>query len=493
MVVSVLVAGVLVGGPVGRNGGAAAVTASPQPAFYTYQAPGGAGTAGQRVIALTFDDGPGPYTLQVVNVLRQYHVPATFFEIGENAAHDPAITKQVGADGFPVQDHTWNHPDLTTIPVSGFPTQIDQTQAEIESLTGVAPACVRPPYDAWNATVLQQLTARHLTTMSYSIDPRDWSNPGTSAIVARVVEAATPGGVVDLHDGANAAETVAALPQMISQLRAKGYSFVSICGAPAAPARQQQSAVYSPGQAPAAGAPVISDRPFVGIAGAPALNGYWLTAGDGGVFSFGGVRFYGSTGAVHLVEPIVAMAATPDERGYWLVAADGGVFGFGDARFYGSIGGVRLAQPIIGITSTPDGRGYWLAASDGGIFGFGDARFYGSTGGIRLTQPVVGMAATGDGRGYWLVAADGGMFGFGDAGFFGSTGGIHLAHPVVAAAATSDSRGYWLLAADGGVFGFGDARFFGSGVGRSPAGRFFGIAPGLGGQGYLLASAHPPA
>ena len=71
------------------------------------------------------------------------------------------------------------------------------------------------------------------------------------------------------------------------------------------------------------------------------------------------------------------MAATPDGGGYWLVASDGGIFTFGDARFFGSMGCTPLNQPIVGMAATPDGGGYWLVASDGGIFAFGDARLLG--------------------------------------------------------------------------------------------------------------------
>lgn len=143
---------------------------SPQPAFYTYQAPGGASTYTKRVIALTFDDGPGAYTPQVLSVLEKYHVPATFFEIGENVVQYPQYTRMLAAAGYPVEDHTWTHPDLSLIPVSDFPYEIDQTQNEIRSLTGVTPTCVRPPYDDWDTTVLDQIAERGLTTMSYSIN-----------------------------------------------------------------------------------------------------------------------------------------------------------------------------------------------------------------------------------------------------------------------------------------------------------------------------------
>jgi hypothetical protein len=77
---------------------------------------------------------------------------------------------------------------------------------------------------------------------------------------------------------------------------------------------------------------------------------------------------------------------------YWLVASDGGIFSFGGAQFYGSTGNIVLNKPIVGMAATKDGGGYWMVASDGGIFSFGDAQFYGSTGNITLNKPIVGMA-----------------------------------------------------------------------------------------------------
>ena len=188
-----------------------------------------------------------------------------------------------------------------------------------------------------------------------------------------------------------------------------------------------------------AGTAQVIEVPCNAPSGAP--HGYYLTASDGGVFTFGNVPFCGSTGAIGLNKPVVGMAATHDAGGYWLVASDGGIFSFGDAAFYGSTGAIHLNQPIVGMAATPDGKGYWLVAADGGIFSFGDAAFYGSTGAIHLNQPIVGMAATPDGKGYWLVASDGGIFSFGDAAFYGSTGAIHLNQPIVGMAATHDGEG----------------------------------------------------
>ncbi len=203
------------------------------------------------------------------------------------------------------------------------------------------------------------------------------------------------------------------------------------------------------------------NSPVVGMAATSGGGGYWLVASDGGIFAFGNANFAGSMGGTHLNSPVVGMAADP-EGGYWLVAADGGIFAFGGAPFYGSTGGMHLNQPVVGMAVTPDGGGYWLVAADGGIFAYGDAAFYGSTGGMHLNQPVVGMTATANGGGYWLVAADGGIFAYGDAAFYGSTGGTHLNQPVVGMAATADGGGYWLAAADGGIFAYGDAAFYGS-------------------------------
>jgi parallel beta-helix repeat protein len=219
-----------------------------------------------------------------------------------------------------------------------------------------------------------------------------------------------------------------------------------------------------------------------------AGSGYWMAAGDGGVFSFGASGFYGSSPGSSLGAPTVGIAHTPDSGGYWLVASNGNVANFGDATAYGSLQGKPLNAPIVGIAVPQDGGGYWLVAADGGVFGFGDAAFMGSMGGQRLNAPIVGVAATPSGGGYWLVASDGGIFSFGDAKFFGSMGGQRLNKPIVGLASTAGSvnpkngsivgDGYWLVASDGGVFNFGNAGFMGS-MGGQPLNKpIVSIAPG---------------
>jgi hypothetical protein len=222
--------------------------------------------------------------------------------------------------------------------------------------------------------------------------------------------------------------------------------------------------IFSFGGAPFYGSTgnIALNKPIVGMAATPDGGGYWMVASDGGIFAFGDAQFYGSTGNIHLNQPVVGMAPTPDGHGYWLVATDGGIFAFGDAAFYGSTGNIHLNKPVVAMSAGPGGRGYWLVASDGGIFSFGSAPFYGSMGGTPLNQPIVGMITGQGGTGYFMVAADGGIFSFGSAPFFGSLGGVPIKHPIVAAAATATDNGYWFTDSTGLVSNFGAASYWGS-------------------------------
>jgi len=216
-------------------------------------------------------------------------------------------------------------------------------------------------------------------------------------------------------------------------------------------------------------------------------EGFWLLSKDGGVFSFGTAKYFGSIGHLGGARQAVSMAADPDGEGYWFVGPDGGIYAY-KAPFWGSTGNLKLTRPIVGMAPTPTGKGYWLVASDGGIFAFGDARFFGSTGAIKLNKPIVGMTPSPSGKGYWLVASDGGIFAFGDARFFGSTGNITLNEPIVGMASTPTGKGYWFVARDGGIFGFGDAPFFGSAVNGNSS-PVVGMSATKAGAGYRVARA----
>ena len=126
--------------------------------------------------------------------------------------------------------------------------------------------------------------------------------------------------------------------------------------------------------------------------------------------------FFGSTGSAVLQRPVVGMAATPDGRGYWLVASDGGIFSFGDARYFGSTGALRLDAPDRRHGGHPRRSGLLARGVRRRRLHIRRRRFFGSLGGKTSTAPVIGMAAAPDGRGYWLgERSDGGVFAFGKA------------------------------------------------------------------------------
>jgi len=208
---------------------------------------------------------------------------------------------------------------------------------------------------------------------------------------------------------------------------------------------------------------------YVGIATAPGGLGYWLANASAAVKAYGpNAQTPGSwTPSFTPTKPVVGIAAVPGGDGYWEAAADGGVFSSGpSATFYGSAGGLKLVKPIVGIAAVPTGNGYDLVAADGGVFTYGKgAVFHGSTGGKTLVAPIVGMANDPTTGGYWLVASDGGVFSF-DAPFYGSLGGHHLDAPIAGIAAAPTGNGYYLVAEDGGVFALGPGTHFQGSLGN---------------------------
>jgi len=222
--------------------------------------------------------------------------------------------------------------------------------------------------------------------------------------------------------------------------------------------------------------PVISIPPLPTTTPTTTDHRYWLVGSDGGIFTFGAARFYGSTGDIGLQRPVVGITPTAGDGGYWLVASDGGVFSFGDTQFYGSIPGLgispagsgqsrSLAAPIVGIVPTVDDHGYFMVGADGGVFAFGDAKFEGSCpefGGCSGTAVAVMPDASGNG--YWLVTNTGHVYAFGDAIDYGQPDPQLV--PVTNAVRTTDGKGYWLLYANGAVAAFGDAPYFTAALGE---------------------------
>jgi peptidoglycan/xylan/chitin deacetylase (PgdA/CDA1 family) len=182
-----------------------------------------------RDIALTFDDGPGPYTPGVLDVLERFHVRATFFAIGEMERYFAASTVRELRDGDVVGDHTETHPEMAHLSAHGQHDQLLDQIARIELLGGQRPILFRPPYGSYNATTMLELRAMHLLMVLWSVDARDYLRPGTTEIVRHVLAGAHPGAIVLLHDaGGDRSQTIAALPSIIKRLRARGFHLVTV-------------------------------------------------------------------------------------------------------------------------------------------------------------------------------------------------------------------------------------------------------------------------
>jgi peptidoglycan-N-acetylglucosamine deacetylase len=204
-----------------------------------------------KELALTFDDGPGPYTPQILAVLKRRHVPATFFEVGIAEKYFHSATLQIVADDYPIGDHTLDHAPMSQIPPAAQRTQLLQQTVQIGRYGAPFPRLFRPPYGLWNSATLALLRKYKMLMVMWTVDTNDYTRPGVAAIVHSAVSGARPGAIILMHDaGGDRSQTVAALPRIIRALKARGYKLVTVpkllLDNPA-PANQQISAVVGSG------------------------------------------------------------------------------------------------------------------------------------------------------------------------------------------------------------------------------------------------------
>ncbi|HTZ94379.1 MAG TPA: polysaccharide deacetylase family protein [Streptosporangiaceae bacterium] len=205
----------------------------PKPSYGPlYYAPGGA-----KTVALTFDDGPGKTTVRILKILRRDHVPAAFFNIGQNMAARPWLVRRESRQGFLLGNHTWNHPDMAELSRSQQAAEMDQVTAEQRKLTGTVPCVFRPPYGDYDTTTLRLAQHRRMAVWLWSVDTEDWKADGSASAywVNRIVRLAEEEGgelahpVVLMHNSpvGNPA-TALALPRIIRFFRQHHYRFVSL-------------------------------------------------------------------------------------------------------------------------------------------------------------------------------------------------------------------------------------------------------------------------
>jgi peptidoglycan/xylan/chitin deacetylase (PgdA/CDA1 family) len=189
----------------------------------------------QKVVALTYDDGPNPpYTNEIVDYLYHEHVPATFFVVGMAVQAHPDVVRLEVSDGDAIGNHTWDHAHLVLLRPSHIQRELDLTETEIQHVTGIHTTLFRPPFGARDFAVIRIARQMGFQVIMWSVPlPGDWRQPPPRVIADRVLRYVRPGSIIVLHDGNRGREgdrqnTVDATKLIVAQLKSEGYRFVTI-------------------------------------------------------------------------------------------------------------------------------------------------------------------------------------------------------------------------------------------------------------------------
>ncbi|MGS5515016.1 polysaccharide deacetylase family protein [Clostridioides difficile] len=192
------------------------------------------GNDNEKVIALTFDDGPDEvFTPQVLDILKKNDVKATFFVVGEKVEYNKELLKRQYDEGHEIGNHTFTHINVAKNSYGKVEKEITDTQNAVKNVIGVEPKIFRPPYRAMSKSVCDIIVSKRMNIILWSnLDPRDWSNPGVGSIINTILTKVQNGNIILLHDYNNKrndkSQTIQALEVVIPKLKEKGYKFVTI-------------------------------------------------------------------------------------------------------------------------------------------------------------------------------------------------------------------------------------------------------------------------
>jgi peptidoglycan/xylan/chitin deacetylase (PgdA/CDA1 family) len=187
-------------------------------------------TDGKKLVALTFDDGPDPlYTDSVLQILKKYKVPATFFVVGENAAAHPDLIQQEIKAGHEIENHTFTHADLSLADASGTEEEIQKTDALLIRMLERNIKYFRPPKKLFRPETIDIAERQGYQTVLWTICVENAQSPTPRAMAKRVIDAARPGMIILAHDGRlDRSQTILALPIIIEAFLKQGYRFVTL-------------------------------------------------------------------------------------------------------------------------------------------------------------------------------------------------------------------------------------------------------------------------
>ncbi|WP_405143474.1 polysaccharide deacetylase family protein [Sphaerisporangium sp. NBC_01403] len=179
-----------------------------------------------KCIALTFDDGPWPYTPELLDTLKKHKAKATFFLLGRKVGSRAELTRRIVAEGHEVGNHTWDHPDLTTLSNEEILDEMTRTSEVIDQAIGKAPTMMRPPNGATDDRVTQLMAELALPQILWTGSTLDWQSRDTAVIAKKTLKLAKRNGVILLHD--IVPETVKAMPTVLKALEKQNYRFVTV-------------------------------------------------------------------------------------------------------------------------------------------------------------------------------------------------------------------------------------------------------------------------
>ena len=182
----------------------------------------------QKVVAISFDDGPSIYTPAMLATLKRHNAHATFFEVGNQMGGRSAVQRKILAQGNTIGDHSWSHPVLSG-GGSFADSEISRTKARIVRQSGFTPCLFRAPYGAVSGNLISIARSHGMLTIEWDVDPTDWSRPGTGAIISRVLAQTRPGSIILMHDGGgDRSQSVAAADTILGTLARRGYRVVTV-------------------------------------------------------------------------------------------------------------------------------------------------------------------------------------------------------------------------------------------------------------------------
>jgi peptidoglycan/xylan/chitin deacetylase (PgdA/CDA1 family) len=467
---------------------ASAAQRAPVPPAVAYPAPAGLGNANwgsvkaaNKIVALTFDGGSGAEAVDIIlGTLKAQRVPASFFLTGNFVKDFPAKARAIVAAGERVGDHSVTHPHFIGehLTDAQMRAQVLDARRQIIAVTGADPwPWFRFPYGDLSAHAVSVVNSVGFVPIGWTVDTLGWKGAKdtgitVTTIVNRVLASVKPGEIVLMHVGAAPDGTTldaAALPSIISALRARGYSIVTM------DAMLGYRILTSGGDVRACGSASFGTAvgklgtavTTTAITASRKTGGYLVLKSNGGVLGFN-AEWYGSlAGRLPAgVRPTAIAAGVND--GYLILTSDGEVHAFSRPLFGSDAGKLPAGVTAIGLGIDTATGGYWIMRSDGRVDAF-NAPSLGGLSGLPSGVRVTGIAAA-PSRGYYVLTSNGDVHAFGTAAKGSLLGKLAAGETAVGITVDNATGGYWILKSDGGVSNF-SAPWWGSMAGKLASGQ----------------------